>query len=262
MKARTEELLYLLMWGVETMTRTNPRKEDRCFERWVVVNGFHTHLAELQRRKLIEEQIEQTRAGVQRVVKLTQTGRLAALAEVDPEQAWSRPWDKVWRMVMFDVPDRENKVRVKLRRSLRRLRFGWLQNSVWLAPHPFELVERQIAAMPSGADALILFEGRPAGGEKDSDLVAAAWDWRNIKAVYDAWKQVADQAPLTALRGSEWPSDTLTEWVKRERDAWSKVMKLDPFLPSCLLPPDYPGKHCWYERLALFQNVGQGLVPG
>lgn len=79
-------------------------------------------------------------------------------------------------MVMFDVPDRETKVRVKLRRSLRRLRLGWLQNDVWLSPHPFEPVQMQISAVPSAADALIHFEGRPVGGEDDADLVASAWD--------------------------------------------------------------------------------------
>lgn len=49
-----------------------------------MVNGAREALIALQRRKLIEEQIEETRAGVMRVVKLTESEKRPALADVDP----------------------------------------------------------------------------------------------------------------------------------------------------------------------------------
>lgn len=47
----------------------------------------------------------------------------------------SRRWDKKWRMVIFDVPEKKRKVRDIFRFHLKRLEFYELQHSVWVYPY-------------------------------------------------------------------------------------------------------------------------------
>ena len=42
-------------------------------------------------------------------------------------------------MVVFDLPEAKNKLRVRLRRFLQEQHFGYLQNSVWITPDPLEV---------------------------------------------------------------------------------------------------------------------------
>ena len=58
----------------------------------------------------------------------------------------SRRWDKKWRIVMFDIPEKERGFRDILREHLRELNFYKLQQSVFASPNP---CEKQIAELVS-----------------------------------------------------------------------------------------------------------------
>ncbi|MDO8522618.1 MAG: CRISPR-associated endonuclease Cas2 [bacterium] len=49
-----------------------------------------------------------------------------------------RRWDKKWRMVIFDIPERYRKTRDKLRVTLQSYGFRQLQASVWIFPYDCE----------------------------------------------------------------------------------------------------------------------------
>jgi len=49
-------------------------------------------------------------------------------------------WDKRWRMVVFDIPEKYRATRDKLRLTLRSLGFVQLQASVWVYPYDCEEV--------------------------------------------------------------------------------------------------------------------------
>lgn len=44
-------------------------------------------------------------------------------------------WDHVWRLVMFDIPERYKKARGALREKIREFGFYQLQKSVWVHPY-------------------------------------------------------------------------------------------------------------------------------
>lgn len=46
----------------------------------------------------------------------------------------NRGWDKKWRLVIFDIPEKKRAIRDKLRRALNALGMGILQSSVWISP--------------------------------------------------------------------------------------------------------------------------------
>ncbi|HPC12564.1 MAG TPA: hypothetical protein PLZ70_01020 [Candidatus Paceibacterota bacterium] len=47
-------------------------------------------------------------------------------------------WDKKWRIVMFDIPEKKKKARDLIRFHLKRLGFLQIQVSAWIFPYPCE----------------------------------------------------------------------------------------------------------------------------
>lgn len=66
-------------------------------------------------------------------------------------------WDKKWRLVIFDVPEKHKKAREALRRKLKDLNFLRLQDSVWVTPYPCEdeiRFLREIFIIPFNVDII------------------------------------------------------------------------------------------------------------
>ena len=51
------------------------------------------------------------------------------------ERKWQQKWDSRWRVVIFDFPDTERKLRDNFRNLLKSFGFKKLQISVWACPY-------------------------------------------------------------------------------------------------------------------------------
>jgi len=78
--------------------------------------------------------------GDKTVVRLTKNGRNKLLKYKLEEMAIERPrkWDRKWRVVIFDIPEKFKLGRDYLRAKLKELGFYQLQKSVWVCPYPCE----------------------------------------------------------------------------------------------------------------------------
>ena len=91
----------------------------------------------LKKRKLIKiKKLDNGRTHIE----LTEKGRKRKIQyNLDrmkiPEQV---PWDKKWRILMFDIPESDRKSRDSLTNKLKNLGFIQFQKSVWLFPYPCE----------------------------------------------------------------------------------------------------------------------------
>lgn len=189
-----------------------------------------------------------------RVLRLTDDTRREVLGGVDPPTAWARPWDGVWRVVAFDIPETEVARRTRLRRRLHHCRFGWLQNSVWISPDPIEDFRAGLDGSGITPESLTYFEARCAGGESPDALVPAAWDFARLARDYEHYEQLLQARPSpTAGTAAAW-----LRWLQAENRAWRLVARRDPFLPAVLLPTDYRGRSAWSARakaLAEFARI-------
>lgn len=66
--------------------------------------------------------------------KLTTKG--CNLAELLKFSVGKLKWDKRWRVLIFDIPEKQRYKRDALRKKLLELNFKQLQESVWITPYP------------------------------------------------------------------------------------------------------------------------------
>jgi phenylacetic acid degradation operon negative regulatory protein len=254
MNAKTEELLWMLLWTCEMISRPTYRNLTESFEGWAYRNGFLRQLQRLEKQQLLECQPAGTGP---RLYRLTEAGRMHASGGRDPVAQWKRKWDGRWRLVLFDVPENCRQTRDKLRVHLRHRGFGCLQNSVWITPDDAKTERALLADGPVDVEALIVLEARPCAGESDSEIVTGAWDFVKINARYTSYRQLLARRPRKHLN-TKAAATIFHRWLKEEQHAWKAVMEIDPLLPACLLPREYGGRDAWRDRLeAMKQAVEQ-----
>ena len=179
----------------------------------------------------------------ERIVRLTAKASLACRANLDPERLWTRPWDGTWRIVAFDIPETDSKIRAQLRRKLHELRFGWLQNSVWISPDPTDDFRALLSEKRLRPESLTLLEARPAGGESNESMVAAAWDFAALDKGHAQYLEILRLCPNRLQKPDAWLA-----WLETEHRAWAHLAQRDPFLPRILLPRFYRGLAVWAAR--------------
>lgn len=88
----------------------------------------------LARRGLVEETYQGRIIGY----RLTEKGREYLMRHELASAALSAPktWDRKWRIIIFDIPERRRHLRDDLRTHFMRLGLSPLQKSVWLYPYP------------------------------------------------------------------------------------------------------------------------------
>jgi phenylacetic acid degradation operon negative regulatory protein len=252
MQATTEELLYVLLWTCDMVRRPTFRNLTDSFEAWAYCKGLRRQLADLERKQILESRSSEGSRieSAARVHRLTEAGRLHALGGRDPEACWQRQWDGKWRLVLFDLPAAEGTARNRLRNMLRQHGFGWLQNSVWVSPHPLPDQQAVLAGARVNVESMLLLEARPSAGETDEEIVSGAWDFEQIADLYIHYLKVLAARPKGRLRDAD-AAETLRKWMAQERDAWLEAMSVDPLLPERLLPQGYLGQKAWRSRTSV-----------
>ena len=253
MQPKTEELLNLLLWSADRLFRPTFRNLTDSYEGWVYRNGFSRQVHELEKRHLLES--ARSKSG-QRLYRLTEEGRLRALGGRDPAAAWTRSWDGKWRLALFDVPTEQHVQRNRLRRYLRARGFGCLQGSVWVTPHPMELERDALAGERVDVKSLLLMEARPCSGEQDCEIVAGAWDFKEINRRYARHLEILDKRPVERL-DERVAARALQRWAAEERESWHFALHVDPLLPKKLLPETYLGCQAWQRRVEILGRANE-----
>lgn len=97
-----------------------------------------------------------------RYARITEKGkRVLALETQKVASATKKKWDRRWRVVIFDIPERRRRIRVRLRRFMEEYGFVRLQDSVWIYPYDCEdLIALAKADLRIGADVLYMIVER------------------------------------------------------------------------------------------------------
>ncbi|HCP09033.1 MAG TPA: hypothetical protein DIT25_04540 [Candidatus Moranbacteria bacterium] len=140
-----KKIVLALLGGVALGLSSSPDHFYKNFRKlrkeWGKINqqNFNRSIKKLADRKLIEERklangsfkLVLTSEGVQQAKTLSLLG--SSINFKKPKK-----WDGKWRIVIFDIPEKERLFRDILRDHLKELEFFKLQQSVFASPYPFE----------------------------------------------------------------------------------------------------------------------------
>lgn len=112
-------------------------------------------VSRLKRKGLVEFREEDGKRRMRLTPKgLTEARRLQSVPIPVPIP---RRWDRRWRIVTFDIPERRRPLRDRVRLLVRRLGFYRLQDSVWIYPYDCEeLITLVKTDLRTGRDVLYI----------------------------------------------------------------------------------------------------------
>ena len=135
-----QKLLLLLLGGLSLSLSRNPRQYFRTLkaigESWNEIDrqALKNAIVDLYKSKFLEER--ENKDGSFTIV-LTENGKRKALTyKIDEIKIKKvQKWNKKWRIVLFDVPEKKKKVREALRHHLKNFDFFEYQKSVFVNPY-------------------------------------------------------------------------------------------------------------------------------
>lgn len=136
-----KKVLLLLFGGIALGLSGSPRRYFKIMKgiakEWAEINrqSLRNAITDLYRSRLVST--KENADGTSTFV-LTEQGKKRALTYNIETMVIRKPthWDRKWRIVIFDVPEKKKVVRESLRHVLHRLQFAELQKSVCVHPYP------------------------------------------------------------------------------------------------------------------------------
>lgn len=180
-------------------------------------------------------------------------------------ETYREGWDGYWRVLTYNVPERERALRDELRKELVWLGFGQLTVSTWISPRKVADYVMERIRRHGMQRYVQVFEARHLGLVSSQELVNQAW---NLQAIADQYA-----AFLRDLRGG-WGEGLIEGAVLTREEAFAERVRLvdryqsfleiDPWLPIELLPSGWIGDEArrlfWAYYLALSPQADHFLA--
>ncbi|WP_217241210.1 PaaX family transcriptional regulator C-terminal domain-containing protein [Streptomyces sp. AC555_RSS877] len=171
------------------------------------------------------------------------------------QDAGLAPWDGVWHLAAFAVPESARTARDALRETLVHLGGAPLQGGLYVCANAWEPYVEDAAHRLGAHGALTLLSTtdlRRGDTQEPAELACHLWPLQEIADRYHRLSHIA-QPRLDRLTGSAGlsPSELLTIAVELAAEL-TRAMEPDPLLPPQLLPQPWPGAQarqliarCW-----------------
>jgi phenylacetic acid degradation operon negative regulatory protein len=150
--------------------------------------------------------------------------------------AANQPWDGMWSLVAFSIPEDNRAARDALRKQLRWLGFAPLYDGLWLSPRDHAA---EVIGYLKDLDITTGTAFRATSVPVECDIPARAWDLDGLRGRYEGFIDFARQLRDTTAAGQVPPIDALIART-RVMDEWRAFPGLDPDLPAELLPTAWP----------------------
>ncbi|WP_228974805.1 PaaX family transcriptional regulator C-terminal domain-containing protein [Streptomyces sp. DH12] len=232
------------LYTVATALRMSDQQVRLCVKR-LVAEGRFTHEGR-GRRATLHATEETTRALAPDADFVRHAFR---------QDAGLAPWDGVWHLAAFAVPESARTARDALREALVHLGGAPLQGGLYVCANAWEPYVEEAAHRLGAHDALTLLtttDLRRGDTREPADLARHLWPLGEVAERYHRLEHVA-RPRLDRLTGPAElsPSTLLTLAVELAAEL-TRAMRPDPLLPPQLLPQPWPGTRarqvvarCW-----------------
>ena len=134
----------------------NPRRFVWYGPRDLPKSKLSLTISRLRKKGYIEKYKDQSKI----ILKLTQLGQDWLLKHL-PEDNYN--WDGIWRLVIFDIPESQRRIRNILRRRLKEWGFNQWQKSVWATKKPLTEALRSLVKQLEVEDWVLVIETENVG---------------------------------------------------------------------------------------------------
>lgn len=206
--------------------------------------------------------LETRRRGRRSYYRLTRRGR--ELLEEGEARIYrpprNEPWDGLWYLVAYSIPEERRALRDRLRVRLQWLGFGTMGNGLWLSPHPVGPAVDRLAAELGIEEHVEVFRGQYQGRASLSQLVSQCWDLGAVAERYGAFIErhgrELERCRVGVAAGELGPEECYVRRFDLVHE-YREFPLLDPYLPRRMLPPDWPG-----DAAARLFGSYHGLLTG
>lgn len=160
-------------------------------------------------------------------IRITPGGLKRLLSiNLDLSKFSSKKWDGRWRVVIFDVSEKDKKRRDQLRQKIFHLGFGMLQESVWISPFPIETEIRDYFSRWRIRGEILVCRAQVLVGDQ-RDVAIRVWKLgqlnRKYRKLVDFWESFGRKK-----------ANKKSAFHFQRR--FLELLMRDPFLPNELLP--------------------------
>lgn len=192
---------------------------------------IYTHVSRLLSVGDVEKVIKNNQV----YLRLTSQGNKKLKQDIPLLALSQKPWDKKWRLVAFDIPQKEFWRRDTLRRQLVSLGFGKWQRSVYISPYDLTQEVNQFLKHQKLFQYAVCLEAIRLSEGDDRLIAKKAWQLDKLKEKY--WQFIDDCDQLEEnVEDKSFKNQDLSEIVDRFLD----LLQKDPLLPKELLPLNWP----------------------
>jgi phenylacetic acid degradation operon negative regulatory protein len=161
------------------------------------------------------------------------------------------PWDGLWRVLVYTIPEERRADRDRFRKELSVLGFGALTPGVWVSPNNLAHEALELARAHDLETMTEIFESTRLSVGTPLELVERAWDIPAINARYADFLERFQAEP--EARSDE---DAFRAYVTVLHE-YRKFLFTDPGLPLALQPKGFLG----LEAAKLFRSRKASLSP-
>ena len=162
--------------------------------------------------------------------QITRAGK-DRLKQLLPSYDDKRVWDKRLYLISYDIPNSKKAVRDNLRRILKTIGCGLLQESVWICPFPLEdKLKEYFSTWKLRGEILVSKSEVLVGDQKD-----IAWRVWHLSRLSKSYRRLIEWWQSLPQKGRN--KSTALSFQQK----YFSLLFSDPFLPAELLPKDWPG---------------------
>lgn len=156
-------------------------------------------------------------------------------------------WDKKWRILSYEIPEKKRDLRDRLRREVAGWGLGPWHRSFWLTPHPITANVQKLVSQKEEEKFIQVFEADHSFGNREI-LIEKVWGKNQLEKKYrEMFKKWHDVLASDADK-----VDKLTKVVNE----YVTLLRLDPGLPKDLIGEKWIG----FEAYNIFKEIRSILL--
>lgn len=167
-------------------------------------------------------------------LKLTSKGGKFFDESISLQSLSQREWDRIWRLVIFDIKEIERKIRNRIRKKLKSWGFAMWQESVYISPHPILPEIDEFLKSKKLFPKVVTLEARLVGVKNPKKF---AWVIFKLKNLYKDYLNL--EKKINKLEEKKDLSQIKTDlfFIIEE---FKNIVLNDPFLPKGLIEEKWP----------------------